>query len=838
MRVPYFFQRNKKGERSAFFTSGISFKLVAWSCLVFFALASALVYLSYGMYRNMFYTYGNDLCLRSNKLAAHTIDGDQIERFAKNLQIDDEYKQFAAQMDELAANIDAKYFYILFDNHIPGMYTYIYDARHEQEFPGEKYALGKNETAGEYVGADAVLATGKGFTRAEYYNDVYGELYYAYAPIFDSQGKVVAFLGTDIDITPLHAQLAAYRAMMYATLALAVLAFSVMSTLFARRVLTRPLLLVTNNAHRLAAGDLNLQLPGVLAQRRDEIGSLIRAFESVARNISGVTRDIGSLMLAVRNGWIGERADVSAYQGDYHSILVGVNSTLEMGQKHFEAMPDAVGFLDSRQRLRYANRALREGFTRYAYDFSIPGALEKLLAPHLGPAEEDHLHRLFRGEECPPLSLEVSASEPGSSEVSHYTLILVQAGGAPEREEDICVMAVFTDITALTRAREAAEAASRAKSDFLSRMSHEIRTPMHAIIGMTQIAHGSANLEKIQNCVTQIESSSGHLLGIINDILDFSKLEAGKMMLDAQEFSLTRNVEFLASMMQPKTDERHVTLRAHVEGLTHDAISADSLRLNQILLNLLSNAVKFSHPGGSVDFSVEQTGFADGKGTYAFTVRDQGIGISDAQKEKLFLPFEQADAGVSRFYGGTGLGLPIAKNIANAMGGDISVESTPGLGSVFSFTLSFPARAAMPEAPPVESAPEENAAPDFSGKRALVVDDIDINRDILMELLRDSGLAMEEAENGRQAVDMFLASPPGYYDIILMDMQMPIMDGCDATRTLRASGRSDAHVPVIAMTANVMREDVTRALACGMNAHAGKPVDLDQLRQTMRVLLG
>ena len=290
-------------------------------------------------------------------------------------------------------------------------------------------------------------------------------------------------------------------------------------------------------------------------------------------------------------------------------------------------------------------------------------------------------------------------------------------------------------------------------------------------------------------------------------------------------------MDFVVSMMLPRAKERGLNLQLHTRGIERELITTDSLRLNQILINLLSNAVKFSHEGGDIGLFVEKTA-SDGEwGVYQFEVRDQGIGIDPRTAARLFQPFEQADTSISRTYGGTGLGLVIAKGLVEMMGGAISLESEQGRGSTFQFTIRAKFRLAEAGSVAMPDAPSDcRTIRDFNGKRALVVDDIDINREILFELLQDTGLAMDFAENGRIAVDMFQNSPPGYYDIILMDMQMPIMDGCTATERIRALSRPDSpSVTIVAMTANVMKEDVDKALASGMNGHLGKPIVLEKV---------
>jgi signal transduction histidine kinase len=421
-----------------------------------------------------------------------------------------------------------------------------------------------------------------------------------------------------------------------------------------------------------------------------------------------------------------------------------------------------------------------------------------------------------------------------------------------------------------TRARRSAEIelqraeqASRAKGDFLSNMSHEIRTPMNAIIGMTTIGQRASDSAVKDKCLAQINDASNHLLGIINDILDMSKIEANKLVLAELPFNLRKVVDMVTNVIGFRAAEAQQTIETSIDERIPALFIGDDQRLAQVITNLLSNAIKFSPAKATVELGVTLVEQDDDACTVRIDVLDHGIGISEEQMSRLFHSFEQAESGISRTYGGTGLGLAISKRIIEAMGGRIWVESELGVGSTFSFEIRMPiasmesvteeevegvrAFGALPNAggatqafPELETAPATplsataTAALDFSSYRILLVEDIEINREIVTALLEPTKILIDEAHNGVEALERFSADP-SRYDLILMDIQMPEMDGYTATRRIRALDAPQAHtVPIIAMTANVFREDVERALEAGMNAHVGKPVNLNALLRLLQ----
>lgn len=384
-----------------------------------------------------------------------------------------------------------------------------------------------------------------------------------------------------------------------------------------------------------------------------------------------------------------------------------------------------------------------------------------------------------------------------------------------------------------------AQQASAAKSAFLNNMSHDIRTPLNAILGFSSLA--STHLderEQLKGYISKISTAGRHLLELVNDVLDMSRIESGKVKIDEAPASISAMIREIETIVNESSKEKSLTLIFDTSEVINDSVSCDKLRLNQVLLNLMGNAIKFSHDGGHVSLRVKQKGAAvDQSAAYELVVEDDGIGMSEEFQKHVFEPFEREKTSTVSGIQGTGLGLAICKNIVNMMGGTISVQSESGKGTKFTVSLSFKIEeTVVVEEPDVKI---ENIAPkSFKGLKVLLVEDNELNAEIAQSILQEAGFVVDTVGDGSVAVERIRTAELGQYDVILMDVQMPVMDGYEATRQIRAMHRSGiSSLPIIAVTANAFEEDRLQALQAGMDGHVGKPIEIPKLLKTLESVL-
>jgi PAS domain S-box-containing protein len=527
-----------------------------------------------------------------------------------------------------------------------------------------------------------------------------------------------------------------------------------------------------------------------------------------------------------------------------HGIAVDVvdinqkEITLNWQRAVMEESRDFVRIFDMERRALYTNPGAYK-MTGYDPNMEMPSSEQIYTSEHYKTVYEEGL------EEISKSGFWIGRGELVRSDGTLIPIEHTMFSIKNEQSEVILMASVIRDITVffeheqkLEKARLAAEVANVAKSEFLSRMSHEIRTPMNAIIGMIDIGLGTDDVDKMKYCFRRADSAAKHLLSLINDILDMSKIEADKFELSYSLFDFETSLKNVANIANVKAEEKQLEFVVNLSSDVPAFILCDEMRLSQVIMNLLTNAIKFTPEKGRVSLYIEKTEEIDDDVVIKIEVADTGIGISKEQQKRLFESFSQADANISQKYGGTGLGLAISKRIVEFMGGKIWVESELGKGSKFAFTV----RTKKVEVESLESADDASERRyNFSGRNILIAEDIEINREIISAILEETGVSVDYAENGSIAVSKFKADP-GKYDLILMDINMPEMDGYEATRQIRALSRVSAgtqaiaeaiveamDVTIIAMTANVFKEDIEKCLAAGMNDHIGKPINRDEL---------
>ena len=833
------------------------------------------------------------------------------------------------------------------------LYTYIFDAEDSEFYESpDSDGLGTVNSGEEAI--DVVYRSKQQMDSVAYYMGAYGELYYAYAPIINEKGEVIAVLGTDLDLVKMNNSISESILMFNTIFISAVIIIILVLITFLARSITRPLGSLTNTAYQLAEGDVYAPTSASALRQRGEIGMLANAINSMSLVYQDMIKSTGELFAAANIGKLELRNDETKYKGDIQHVVKQINDTLDATTMYLNSVPESIFIMSKDLEIYFQN----ERFTSYFGQTSASDFISDLLSDEQQEIQELKASHEILKERVAEM-LEQGTSITAWIHGFCFSIILKEIILSGIDENSILVVAI--DITDLMNEKENAQAAAQAKSDFLSRMSHEMRTPMNAIIGMAKIAENTDDISKLRYCLSTINNSSVHLLGIINDVLDMSKIEAGKYELERVLFNIENTLmkvcNFVLDNMEKKDQHFNMILGKDLS-LNY---MGDDLRLSQVLTNLLSNAMKFTPEGGDITLMVEKVGQQGNRNVLRFSIIDTGIGMSAEQVQRLFNAFEQADGSISRKFGGTGLGLAISKSIVEKMDGRIWAKSEEGSGSTFCFEVSLErasrqASVALEDiqtkdirllviepddevrarfAEIIESfgmridsathiedalalirqaqetnrdysiiffdsiilegnavdciqqlsssagkstfiiitsfiewhriekivrmhnitqfvikpvfpssvldvihevvgirlkssdtkAQDPESSIDLSDVSIILAEDVEINREIFLALFEQTRLVVEIAENGLEAVEKFKANP-GKYDLIIMDIQMPEMDGYQATRTIREMDFPWAkNIPIIAMTANAFKEDIDRCLEAGMNDHLAKPID-------------
>lgn len=823
---------------------------VAIMVFILFVIISVVFYIfSINTVTNIYEEQYNDKTLDVSKFIVSQIDGDKLEEYAKTGEKNDFYDELRQNLYGLRDTFDADYIYIMKDYGDKDTYTYLFDIYLKGSVTSiENTGYGKTDPKSLFPGSAEVLEKGIPFDQAVHYKQENIDVYYAYSPIMNSKGDVIAFLGIDLDAKPMQD---AINRLENGLLLLGVgfmILFLFAVFIYGKFYISKPLLILTEDIKKLSAGDFDIGYSNSLMKRKDEFGVIYRAFYDFNSKIADLINKTVEVSSQVGKGnlYVHMSDEDGRFEGKYKTFIDNSNHMLATMTQILDTIPNAIVFYDTQFNELYHNNPPRVSYKINTEKFIL--GEEEIYYTNYGEIINNNKELIKEVYDKFAVSDEVTYNTIMSfdnpdrkNEKVHYSMFFVKNG----EDDDAGICVVFTDVTEYVEMSEEADASNRAKSEFLSKMSHEIRTPMNAIIGMTEIAKRNNKDDELTKTLNNIELSTKHLLTIINDVLDISKIEYGNFNLQYEPVNLKNTLNEILKIMEISAYKRNIRINLQFEGLLDEElyVRTDDARFRQIIINLLSNAIKFSNQDSSIDIAVKKTN----KTTLGFTgihfsVKDYGKGVEENDIDKIFEAFEQSGKNVVRIHGGTGLGLPISNAIVKQMGGTgIKVDSNLGEGSDFWFELD------MENVDPVtvhDNYNENGSHKEYedilgegtlSGKRMLVVDDIDINREIVVSLLDKSGVEIEEANDGKFAVDKYKNNPPRYYDLILMDIQMIEVDGYDASRKIRSIEREDSlNIPIIAMSANAFKEDIDKALSAGMNDYVIKPVDYENLAEVLK----
>ncbi len=706
--------------------------------------------------------------------AADMIDGDEYQKISKDSEGTPEYQKIYDILAFFQSNIDLEFIYCI-DIHDDGTYTFSIEPA-----PVDAAEYGETVTV-----TDALINASRGISDVDDvpYQDAWGRFYSAYSPIYNSMDEVVGVVACGF------------------------------SSEYYDRQLNRNIKIIVGGL--IASFLIGIAIIATYSVKIKKREMMDRINVQASKMINALASDYWSVYYV----------DLDNDSG----VCYSAHSKIDDGLKEGQEFKYAQTFREYAE--KYVTKEYRKGFLEFVNVDSVRNNLdhEAIIA---------YRYLVHRNNQDSYEMLRMAGVRRPEDRDDH----IVHAVGVGFSDVDLETRRTLEQRQALIDALKLAEEASMAKTRFLSNMSHEIRTPMNAIIGFDRLALEEEGVPaQVREYLENIGSSTEHLLGLINDILDMSRIESGKMIIKSEEFSILNLIETINTMIEGHCSDRNITYECVKEGDIGEYYMGDDVRLREILINILSNSVKYTNEGGKISFTIRRTALFDKKATIHFIIKDNGIGMDKDFLPKIFDSFSQEDVTHINKYGSTGLGMAITKNLIDIMNGKIRVESQKGEGTTTFITLTFEMsehredKATSGNSKGVKNTAEEFT---FKGKRILVAEDMDINAKILMKLLEQKEIVADRAEDGKKALDLFAASAPYYYDAVLMDMRMPVMDGLESTAAIRALGREDAEsVPVIALTANAFEEDVERSLQAGLNAHLSKPLEPQKLFDTLEKLM-
>ena len=689
------------------------------------------------------------------------------------------------------------------------LYTYIIDADDAAEYDNPDIDGLGTCNVGEDV-LEEIYKTKEQMDYVEYYLGDYGELYFAYAPILNDDGDVIAVLGTDLELGKMYSDIDRSISLFNTIFVVSIIIIMLVIFIFISRSVVTPLSSLTNTAYELADGNVYAHVMETALKQNGEIGMLAAAVNEMSLVYQSMIKSTGSMFAAANVGKLDVRNDASKFKGDIQNVIGLINDTLDAITLYLNSIPEGVLIMSKDFETHYRN----EYFIKYFGDITAFAFMSNLF-PKETPDEENPQKK--------PIPLQEMVAEALKQEnnqvtvwIHDYCYSIFFTEIILSETTDNSLLVIATDITDLMKEKENAQAAAEAKSNFLSRMSHEMRTPMNAIIGMARIAEDTDDISKLQYCLSTIQTSSVQLLGIINDVLDMSKIEAGKFELEKAPMNIEKMLMKICNIFIDNVEEKNQKFNVNISENLELNYNGDELRLSQVITNLMSNAIKFTPESGKITLSAEKAGQEGNINTLRFSVADNGIGMTGEQIERLFNAFEQADGSISRKFGGTGLGLVISKSIIEKMGGSIWVESKPAAGSTFFFDVK------LERAPRQDTIVFDGLSPE--DLRLLVVEN---DEDILKRFLsitESFGMATVSARDASGAINLVEEAQrvKRPYDIIFIAYDMPDMNGLDIAKQL--GGIIDKNTVIIITTFLEWRQIEKEASQNNITRYISKPV--------------